>query len=174
VFIALLVAVLLQSPPPAATSDAAAAASQAAGSHPETPFSCVRDGSMPEIKMCAAEDMAAETERMQRYLEAARTRANTADEASVEYGPRTRQAAWLSESQQAWEVYAERRCEGVHEATSGGTIGSLGWMGCMIEATRQRTHDIWSDYLTYWDTTPPVLPEPVLTVRGEEARAESH
>ena len=34
-------------------------------------------------------------------------------------------------------------------------------LGCMIEATRARTHDIWTDYLTYVDRTPPVLPEPV-------------
>ncbi|HZW16212.1 MAG TPA: lysozyme inhibitor LprI family protein [Brevundimonas sp.] len=171
-FVALLAAVLLQSRSDA--DAAAAAAAQAAVSDRETPFSCVRDGSMPEIKMCAAEDMVAETERMERYLEAARIRASELDEHSVEYGPRTRQAAWLSESQQAWETYAERRCDGVKEATSGGTMGSLGWMGCITEATRQRTHDIWSDYLTYWDTTPPVLPEPVLTVAEERTRAEAH
>jgi uncharacterized protein YecT (DUF1311 family) len=140
---------------------AVGAAASAAAEMDDPPFHCVRDGSNPEIKMCAADDWGSETARMNRYIEAARKRAVESDADSIKYGPQERQAIYLTESQQAWTAYAERRCEGVHEATSGGTMGSLGFMFCMIETTRQRTHDIWSDYLTYWDSTPPALPEPV-------------
>lgn len=110
---------------------------------------------------------------MQRYIDAAMVRARKDDESSVEYGPRSRQAAYLEESQRAWEGYVKSRCDGVFEATNGGTMGGLGYMGCMASTTRQRTHDIWDDYLTYWDSTPPVLPEPLLTVAEEEIQAAS-
>ncbi|MES2834394.1 MAG: lysozyme inhibitor LprI family protein [Pseudomonadota bacterium] len=139
---------------------------------PESPFTCVRDGSMPEIKTCARDDMAKEEARMQRYFEAAMSRARAGDEGSVKYGPRTRQAAYLVESHQAWKAYAGVRCAGVREETSGGTMGGLGYMWCMTTAARQRTHDIWSDYLTYADSTPPVLPEPLVTVIEEELKAQ--
>lgn len=132
--------------------------------------SCDRSGSMPEMKGCAQNDLTREQARMKRYLDAAMVRARGRDEGSIEYGPRSRQAAYLSESQKAWEAYAASRCAGVREETSGGTMGGLGYAWCMTTTTRQRTHDVWSDYLTYADTTPPVLPEPVQTI-GEERSA---
>lgn len=153
-----------------AADAAEAAAMDAIRDAREEPFSCVRDGSNPEIKVCAGDDLEREEARMQQYFEVAAARANERDEGSVEYGPRTRQAAWLSESQEAWKAYADVRCAGVRETTSGGTMGGLGYTWCMTDMTRQRTHDIWADYLTYWDSTPPVLPEPVRTI-GEDREA---
>jgi uncharacterized protein YecT (DUF1311 family) len=159
---------------------AAAAAAEAAGqavegwlvlpAHDEPP-TCDRDGSMYEMKACAGDDLEREQERMRRYMEAAEARARDLDEASVRYGPQTRQAAWLSESQEAWRGYADSRCHGVLEATSGGTMGGLGYAWCMTDVTRRRTHDIWEDYLTYADSTPPILPEPVRTIAEERVAA---
>ena len=126
---------------------------------------------MPEIKGCAQNDLTQEQVRMKRYLDAAMVRAHARDEESVRYGPRSRQAAYLTESQAAWEAYVESRCDGVREDTAGGTMGGLGYAWCVTSTTRQRTHDIWADYLTYADATPPVLPEPVRTVGEDRAAA---
>jgi uncharacterized protein YecT (DUF1311 family) len=135
---------------------------------------CVRDGNTLELNACGADDLKLEEARMQRYLDAAMDRASGIDNESGEFGEPTQLVAWLSASQQSWTAYAEIRCDGVLDQWKGGTVRTLVYLGCKIDATRQRTHDIWSDYLTYWDTTPPVLPEPVMTVpeenRGDEAR----
>lgn len=126
---------------------------------------------MYEIKVCAGDDLEREQARMRRYLEAAAVRALENDEASVKYGPRTRKAALLSESQQAWQAYVDSRCAVWLPDGSGGTMGGLFYASCVTQATRQRTHDIWGDYLTYMaDSTPPVLPEPVRTI-GEDREA---
>jgi len=156
---------------PRPATEAAETAMAAVGDASEEPFTCVRDGSNPEIKVCAGADMERETARMQRYIEAATARAREGDAVSVRYGPRSRQEAYLSESQAAWAAYTEVRCAGVFEETSGGTMGGLGYMWCVTTMTRQRTHDIWDDYLTYWDSTPPVLPEPVRTVAEDRIAA---
>lgn len=133
---------------------------------------CARDGTMYEMKACASDDLGRERARMQRYLEAAAVRARENDEESVKYGPRTRQTALLSESQRAWQAYVDSRCAVWLPDGSGGTMGGLFYASCVTQATRQRTHDIWGDYLTYMaDSTPPVLPEPVLTVFEEQEAA---
>jgi uncharacterized protein YecT (DUF1311 family) len=132
---------------------------------------CDRDGSMVTIKACAQADLEREQARMRRYLEAATPRARQRDEDSVKFGPRSRQAAYLVESQRAWQAYADSRCAGVLEETSGGTMGGLGYAWCMTEMTRQRAHDVWSDHLTYADSTPPVLPEPVRTIAEDRVAA---
>ncbi|RZJ37451.1 MAG: DUF1311 domain-containing protein [Brevundimonas sp.] len=134
---------------------------------------CRPDGSMPEIKACAGDDLGREQARMHRYFAAAMTRARESDADSVKYGHRTRQAAWLSDAQRDWEVYAESRCGVWRPDGSGGTMGGLFYTSCLTQATRQRTHDIWSDYLTFMsETTPPVLPEPLRTVAEDEVAAE--
>lgn len=134
---------------------------------------CVRDGNTLELNACGADDLKLEEARMQRYLDAAMDRARGIDNESGEFGEPTQLVDWLSASQQSWTAYAEIRCEGVLDQWEGGTVRTLAYLGCKIEATRQRTHDIWSDYLTYWDTTPPILPEPVLTAAAEDGGAEA-
>ena len=124
------------------------------------PLACDRDGSMYEMKACAADDLEREQTRMRQYIEVAEGRARRLDEGSLRYGPQTRRAAWLSESQEAWQAYADARCQGV-----------FGYAWCLIDLARRRTHDIWSDYLTYSDSTPPILPEPVRTVAEDRVDA---
>jgi uncharacterized protein YecT (DUF1311 family) len=133
---------------------------------------CVRDGNTLQLNACAAQDLSAEEARMRHYVEMARTRAEAGDARSGPFGSdRTHQAAWLEASQRTWEAYADIRCAGVFDQWKGGTIRILMITGCRIEATRQRTHDIWTDHLTYADSTPPVLPEPVMTVFEEQEMA---
>ncbi len=33
---------------------------------------------------------------------------------------------------------------------------------CLLDMTKKRTHEIWETYLTYMDSTPPILKEPEL------------
>jgi uncharacterized protein YecT (DUF1311 family) len=66
----------------------------------------------------------------------------------------------LDKSQQAWLVYRKAHCDAVYEQWSGGTIRGAMFGGCMLKLTKLRTHVIWQDYLTYMDSTEPLLPEP--------------
>lgn len=125
---------------------------------------CDRDGSTPQINACFSDDLALEQARMQRYLEAAVVRAEASDNPEESFGEATQSSAYLQASQAAWMAYADIRCTGVLDQWKGGTIRTIMYLGCMIAATRARTHDIWSDYLTYADSTPPEMPEPVTPV----------
>lgn len=63
-------------------------------------------------------------------------------------------------SEAAFEVYRDSECGAVWEAWKEGTIRTVMSLDCSIELTDRRTHDIWRNWLTYMDSTPPVLPEP--------------
>ena len=149
----------------AAAGDAAAAA--AASSHPARPFDCVRDGSTPQINACLAQDLAAEEARMDRYLVAAREQARSSDELPRAFGGPSAQRAYLAASQTAWTAYARIVCEGVDDSFKDGSIHTAMFLSCMIDMTLERTRVIWRDHLTYWDSTPPVLPEPFAQAAAE-------
>jgi uncharacterized protein YecT (DUF1311 family) len=130
---------------------------------------CVRDGNTLQLNACVLDDVGEEEARMQRYFDLAMTRAIEDDGESGQFGgSRTQQQAWLQASQYAWEAYAESRCAGVLDRWKDGTIRTMATVGCRIQAVRQRTHDIWTDHLTFPDSTPPLLPEPVKPVRAEQ------
>lgn len=121
---------------------------------------CDRAANTQEINACVAQELAREEARMNRYLQAAQSRlyddlAAAAPGGEPGFGP-----AWLDASQSAWVAYADIRCRGVFDQWKDGTIRTVMALGCRIEATRQRTHDIWTDHLTFGDSTPPILPEP--------------
>lgn len=155
-----------------ATLFAAALLHQEVGETPD--IECVRAGNTIQMNACVAEDLAKEQARMQLYFDAAMRRAFESDAESARYGDEpSHQTAWLEASQSSWEAYAETRCAGVWDNWKAGTIRTMMSVGCRIAATRQRTHDIWEDYLTYVDSTPAVLPEPIMSVREEEQAAEA-
>lgn len=162
-FIALLAVVLLQDAEQTAydaAADAALAAAQAVVA-PGQPFRCVRDGSTPEVNACMADDLASETARLQQYLTVAEARARARDEIPRAFGGPSAQRGYLAASQAAWTAYARIVCEGVDDSWKDGSIHTAMYLGCMIDMTRERTRVIWRDHLTYADSTPPVLPEPV-------------
>ncbi|WP_426051904.1 lysozyme inhibitor LprI family protein [Brevundimonas sp. SL161] len=143
----------------AAAGDAAAAS--AASSHPARPFDCVRDGSTPQINACLAQDLAAGEARMDRYLVAAREQARSSDELPRAFGGPSAQRAYLAASQAAWTAYARIVCEGVDDSFKDGSIHTAMFLSCMTDMTLERTRVIWRDHLSYWDSTPPILPEPL-------------
>ena len=137
----------------------------------DDPVVCVRDGNTLQLNACVAEDLTAEQARMQRYFDLATEQAAASDLESGEYGEPNRQVELLTAAQEAWKAYVRLRCEARWDGVKEGTIRTIVLLGCWIDATRQRTHDIWADHLTYWDTTPPMLPEPILTVFEEQETA---
>ena len=122
------------------------------------PADCARAMTTLEINACGARDLQREEARMEEYLQAAYRGLMEAEEA------RTQEEAWLRASQSAWKAYADIACGAVYEKWSDGTIRTSIYLGCMIDLTRERTHYVWRSFLSYPDSTEPLLPEPVRPV----------
>ncbi|MBX9459950.1 MAG: DUF1311 domain-containing protein [Brevundimonas sp.] len=134
----------------------AAAAMMMAGQEIDhLPADCAQASNTLEINACATLDVQREQLRLDRYFAAAVARVQGEGDDGAEA------AAWLRASQPAWKAYADIACGAVYEHWSGGSIRGVMYLGCMKELTRERTHAIWRDFLTYADSTPPILPEPV-------------
>ena len=71
-----------------------------------------------------------------------------------------RQTQAIVDAQAKWQEYKSKQCEAVYLRWQQGTIRGPKAVRCDLDLTRQRTHRIWSDFLTYPDSTPPILPEP--------------
>ena len=69
----------------------------------------------------------------------------------------------LEAGQSAWEAYKTSHCDSVYTIWMDGTIRGAMTLSCQINLTEARTHEIWSSYLTYMDSTPAIMPEPELT-----------
>lgn len=102
------------------------------------------------MNFCAAKEVDAADERLKQYL--AKAKEKYSDENAV--------VKSIERSQLAWLAYRKTQCESVHEIWSSGTIRGVMTSGCMLQLTTERTHTVWANYLTYMDSTPPLLPEP--------------
>ncbi len=100
--------------------------------------------------------MSAEAEKadlkLAKYLEAAKER--IAKDKTNELS--------LDDAQKAWLNYRSLQCGDVYKYWIQGTYRYRASLQCQIDLTHERTHDIWSAYLTYVDSTPAILPEPYL------------
>lgn len=130
------------------------------GQEPGPPGDCDQAMTTFEVNACAMVALEAETARMELYLEAARARAAEMDQ-SPDFAQPTDQVRYLEEAQAAWEIYAGLVCDGVYDQWKEGTIRTVMAIGCRIDLTRERTHTIWRSHLSYADSTPSILPEPV-------------
>ena len=88
--------------------------------------------------------------KMQLYLDAALARIEGQDA----------QTFLVQSTQEGFKAYRGGECGGVHEQYAGGSIRNVMYLDCAITLTDQRTHTIWQNWLTYMDSTPPLLPEP--------------
>ncbi|MDA0147378.1 lysozyme inhibitor LprI family protein [Vibrio sp. LaRot3] len=59
-----------------------------------------------------------------------------------------------------WHAYRQSHCDSIYTMWRQGTIRNAKSLDCRIQLTKQRTHILWENFLTYADSTPPVLPEP--------------
>ena len=103
-----------------------------------------------EINDCLAGQLGDERKRLGRYVGAVRRG----------IGKDTATLRQLDRAQRAWETFVTQDCDAVYSHWRGGSIRNAKSLLCSIDAVALRTHDLWARYLTYEDSTPPVLPEP--------------
>ena len=104
-----------------------------------------------EINDCLAQQLKAAQARLDKYFQAAIER-HADDQPAVRLG--------IESSEKAFQAYRGIECSTVYEDWKEGTIRNAMALGCEIQLTDSRTHTIWSNWLRYMDSTPPVLPEP--------------
>ncbi|HEX3363436.1 lysozyme inhibitor LprI family protein [Phenylobacterium sp.] len=113
-----------------------------------------------EIDSCALEYSHRADRELARYLAAARNRlTDEAKQAPTPQAPKTALAD-LDVSQTAWEAYRKAECNAVYDWWSEGTIRGAMYQSCWLEVTEARTEHVWSTWLRFMDSTPPLLPDP--------------
>jgi uncharacterized protein YecT (DUF1311 family) len=117
-----------------------------------------------EINACFSGRLQRADAELARYAAAARSRLRKAA-ATASAGDTSSAAALrgFEAAQTAWAAYREAECGAVYDNWSTGTIRTVEGLACRIDATRLRTHTVWQNWLTYMDSTPPVLPEPAVS-----------
>lgn len=111
---------------------------------------CGNPSNTIEINQCASLELELAKAELTTYLETSLEH-NAFDPELVES---------IKAAQKTWQAYLLSHCNAVYTQWREGTIRDLMAMSCQTKLTRQRTHEIWSSFLTYMDNTPPVLPEP--------------
>ncbi len=111
------------------------------------------DGSTTrEVEQCLAADLARADGELNRYYAAATKRLTEQQD--------TVSLAKLRTAERAWIAYRDAECDAVYESWGQGTIRGAMTLGCRIDLTKARSAAIWRNWLTYADSTPPVLPKP--------------
>ncbi|MEZ8107926.1 lysozyme inhibitor LprI family protein [Vibrio splendidus] len=105
-----------------------------------------------EINQCAAIELESAQAELDKYL-AASFEHNAYDAELV---------ASIKKAQESWQAYMSAHCNSVYTQWRDGSIRGLMALSCKTTLTKQRTHEVWANFLTYMDSTPPVLPEPKL------------
>lgn len=80
----------------------------------------------------------------------------------------------LRNSQRAWIKYRDSECGAVYTYWQPGTVAGDLSQDCLTRLTQARTLSIWSNWLLYVDSTPPILPKPsgpALSPMDRSARA---
>ncbi|MEL1251743.1 DUF6265 family protein [Aurantiacibacter gilvus] len=103
-----------------------------------------------DLDQCHVEVLARAEEQRATYLAAALEQ--YADEPDV--------ADRIRASDEAFTAYRDAECGAVLQKWIDGTIRGIMTLSCRIDMTDARTHLLWENWLTYQDSSPPVLPEP--------------
>ncbi|MFZ6718589.1 lysozyme inhibitor LprI family protein [Undibacterium sp. Ji49W] len=103
-----------------------------------------------EDSLCMADEVARADKKLDTYLQAAKTRLKKDGDSKLN----------LDIAHSAWTQYRTKHCGDVYTYWEQGSIRYRQSAQCQLDLIQSRTHDIWKAYLTYADTTPPVLPEP--------------
>ncbi len=123
---------------------------------PVTAMFCRNAATTIDMNDCLAAEVAKATTVLDHYRKAARARiaADTATSTSV--------LPAFDAADAQWRRFAEANCSAVYTLWEGGTIRGAVAATCQIRLVRLRTHELWGEWLTNMDSTPPVLPEPVV------------
>lgn len=103
-----------------------------------------------EINQCAKMELESAQAKLAEYLQASFER--HADDPEL--------VAAIKTAQEDWQAYLTSHCDAVYKHWRDGTIRGVMSLSCKTKLTKQRTHEIWANFLTYMDDSPPVLPEP--------------
>ena len=114
------------------------------------PDQCVEVKTTIDRMDCLIKQISIADEKLKTYVKAAQTRATS-------FGL---DALKISGEQAAWERYRGEHCGNVYLLWSQGTIRYEMAALCNLKLTKDRTSDVWRAYLTFLDSTPPVLPDP--------------
>lgn len=124
---------------------------------PVSTVDCEIAMSTVDMNECALQDVRAEEARMGLYLDAAvnvlRTDAETPELAE-------QVVSELHASQKRWVEYARSACDLVYRRWQGGTIRDLMALGCRQQMTQERSHTLWSAYISGLTDEETVPPEP--------------
>ena len=115
-------------------------------------------GSTREMNECGAQILQKADEERARYLAAAVATMADRSEADVEMRPDLQED--MAASDEKFTAYREAECGALYDRAIMGSIRNIEYLACSIILTRERTHTIWRHWLTYPDSTPPILPEP--------------
>lgn len=105
-----------------------------------------------EINQCAKLELESAQDTLNQYYQASLKR-HQEDKELV---------SAIETSQADWQTYMESQCGAVFTQWRDGTIRGVVTLSCKTTLTKQRTHQLWQYFLTYMDSTPPILPEPEL------------
>jgi uncharacterized protein YecT (DUF1311 family) len=114
---------------------------------------CADPAGIVAERICLAQAVDAADAALARYLQAATARASDQQGKPIDLAP----------GQQAWQAYRRQHCADVLALWTPATHGQRAEALCQIALARQRSYDLWAAYLTHVDSTPPVLPAPVLS-----------
>ena len=103
-----------------------------------------------DINQCATIELKSANTEMLAYLEKSYQH--------YDYDPTLIKA--IKFAQKDWQNYMTSHCDSVYTQWRSGTIRGVMAISCKTKLTKQRTHEIWQNFLIYMDSTPPVLPEP--------------
>ena len=112
------------------------------------------DGNTPEMNACVAEKFKQANGRLETYVRAA------VERHTDENGKSDSVALGIQSAQIAFEAYRDIECDAVLENWMEGTIRTVMTLDCRLRLTNERTRTVWTNWLHYMDSTPPVLPEP--------------
>ena len=114
---------------------------------------CAEAYTTVDINFCLSEALAESIERHENYVSAALKR----------HEDRPELAAKIAAAEDAFQAYRAAECGAVYEDWKEGTIRGIMSITCNMDMTDKRTKTVWENWLTYADSTPPVLPEPSAT-----------
>lgn len=116
----------------------------------EASIDCNHATTTVDINQCAAIELKSEQAKLDKYLKASFEH-NSHDPKLV---------AAIKLAQQGWQAYMSSHCGSLYTQWRTGTIREIIAINCKTELTQQRTYELWEHFLTYMDSTPPVLPDP--------------
>ncbi|MEL7199467.1 MAG: DUF6265 family protein [Pseudomonadota bacterium] len=108
------------------------------------------DGTTMEVNKCLGMVLERAQVRERQYLKAAL--------GTTEHGSDVNEM--ISASDAAFRKYHMHECAAVYDQWREGTVRNAMSLRCSIRLTDQRTHTIWRNWLTYQDSSAPILPEP--------------